>query len=211
MSPRRRRGSLRTRAPLIGITGPIGCGKSTVAAWLGERGATVIDADELTRTVMAPESAVARAVVARFGDRYVRPDGSIDRPALGRLVFSDADYLADLEAIVHPAIQEVLRRAVRAADEAHPPAIVLEAIKLVEGGEAAWCDEVWLIVCDPEQQLRRLLGRGMPEADARQRIQAQAESMPIWRTAATRIVDTTGDPGAVRVLVDAALDSTLTR
>jgi dephospho-CoA kinase len=211
VSARRRRGALHTRAPLIGLTGPIGCGKSTVAGWLSERGAAIIDADELTRTVMAPGSAVARDVVARFGEEYLRPDGSLDRPALGRLVFSDPSYLASLEAIVHPAIQEALRGAVQAADESNPAAIVLEAIKLVEGGEAAWCDEVWLIVCDPDRQLARLLGRGMPEVDARQRIHAQLDSMPVWRSVATRIIDTTGDPGAVRILVDAALDSTLAR
>ena len=116
----------------IGITGPIGCGKSAVAGWLGELGATVIDADELARESTAPGEPALDAVFDRFGERYRREDGSLDRAALGRLVFSDAAALADLEAIVHPAVRSRIEIAIAAAEAAGAPAIAVEAIKLVE-------------------------------------------------------------------------------
>ncbi len=86
---------------------------------------------------------------------------------------------------------------------------MLEAIKLVEAGHAPWCDEVWLVVCDPEAQLARLTGRGMDESDARQRIAAQAASLATWRSAATRTIRTDGPRDAVEPAVDAAFDEVL--
>jgi dephospho-CoA kinase len=206
-----RRGSLKTRAPLIGLIGPIGCGKSTVAGWLAERGAAVIDADQLTRSIMTPGSPVTDAIIARFGGEYRLADGSLDRPALGRLVFADPDRLAELEAIVHPAVARIEQDAIRAADAFRPAAIVIEAIKLVEAGHAGWCDEVWLVACDPEVQLARLIGRGMSDSDARQRIAAQSASLSLWRAAATRILCTDGDPASVQGLVAAAFEELLAR
>ena len=204
-------GTLGTRVPLIGLIGPIGCGKSTVAGWLATRGAAVIDADDLTREIMAPGTPVADAIVAGFGAEYRRPDGSLDRAALGRLVFADPVRLAELESIVHPAVANLLEGSIRAADSRGPAAIVLEAIKLVEAGHAPWCDEVWLIICDPETQLARLTGRGMDEPDARQRIAAQTVSLALWRAAATRTIRTDGPRDAVERAVDAALGHALTR
>lgn len=203
------RGPLGTRAPLIGLIGPIGCGKSTVAGFLAERGAAVIDADRLTRDLMSPGAPVTEAIVARFGESYRRPDGSLDRAALGRLVFSDPDRLAELESIVHPAVEHLERDAIRAADAGRPTAIALEAIRLVEAGHANWCDEVWLVLCDPEVQLGRLIGRGMAEADARLRIAAQVASLPVWRAAATRTIRTDGSLADVSYAVNAALDEFL--
>jgi dephospho-CoA kinase len=206
-----RRGTFQTRAPLIGLIGPIGCGKSTVAGWLAARGAAVIDADAVTRELMASGTPVAEAIIARFGEEFRRPDGSLDRTALGRLVFADPVRLAALEAIVHPAVAGMLQASIRAADSTGPRAIVLEAIKLVEAGHAPWCDEVWLIVCDAKAQLARLTGRGMPEPDARQRVAAQSASLPLWRAAATRTVSTDGSPAAVERAVDAAFAQALAR
>jgi dephospho-CoA kinase len=199
-----RRGTLGTRAPLIGLIGPIGCGKSTVAGWLAERGAAIVDADKLTRTVMTPGSAVTDAIVARFGGEFRLADGSLDRGALGRLVFAHPGRLAALEAIVHPAVALLEQEAIRAADALRPAAIVLEAIKLVEAGHAGWCDEIWLVDCEPAIQLARLTGRGMSEADARQRIAAQVASLSRWRSAATRILCTDGELATVEALVAAA-------
>ena len=206
-----RRGTLETRVPLIGLIGPIGCGKSTVAGWLAARGAAVIDADDLTREIMAPGTPVADAIVAGFGAEYRRPDGSLDRAALGRLVFADPVRLAELESIVHPAVAGLLEASIRAADSRGPAAIVLEAIKLVEAGHAPWCDEVWLVICDPETQLVRLTGRGMDEPDARQRIAAQAASLALWRAAATRTIRTDGPRDAVERAVEAALQEAVAR
>ena len=203
---RRQSGSLGTHSPVIGLIGPIGCGKSTVAARLAYRGAAVIDADALTRAVMSPGSALTASIVDHFGAEYRLPDGSLDRSSLGRLVFSDPARLAELESLVHPAVGELERDAIRAADAARPKAIVLEAIKLVEAGQAPWCDEVWLVVCAPEAQLARLVGRGMEESAARQRIAAQESSLPLWRGAATRIIRTDGSREEVDAIVDVALD-----
>jgi dephospho-CoA kinase len=196
---------------LIGLIGPIGCGKSTVAGWLAARGAAVIDADDLTRELMAPGTPVAEAIVERFGEEYRRPDGSLDRVALGRLVFADPERLAELESIVHPAVAGMLEASIRAADSGGPGAIVLEAIKLVEAGHAPWCDEVWLVVCDPKTQLARLAGRGMAEPDARQRIAAQAASLKLWRSAATRTIRTDGSRDVIERAVIGALGEVLAR
>jgi dephospho-CoA kinase len=182
----------------IGITGPIGCGKSAVAGWLGELGVTVVDADELARDSTAPGEPALDAVIDRFGERFRREDGSLDRAALGRLVFSDAAALADLEAIVHPAVRSRIEVAVAAAEAAGAPAIAVEAIKLVEGGLAQLCDEVWLVTCDPERQYERLLARGLEDAEATQRIAAQDDPARRLRPAATRVIDTSGDVGETR-------------
>ena len=176
----------------IGLTGPIGCGKSTVAGWLATRGAVAIDADEIARDVTAPGEPAHDAVLARFGDPVRGADGNLDRAALARLVFADPAALADLEAIVHPAVRPAILAAVEAADAGGAPAVVIEAIKLVEGGLAAICDEVWLVTCDPLVQRERLLARGATPDDADRRIDAQRGLVARLRPAASRVLDTTG-------------------
>ena len=137
-----RRGSLGTRAPVIGLIGPIGCGKSTVAGWLVARGSAIVDADRLTRDLMTPGAPVTESVLVRFGGEYRRPDGSLDRVALGRLVFADPPRLAELEAIVHPAVARLIRDAIRAADAGRPKAIVLEAIRRPGATRSGWSSAI---------------------------------------------------------------------
>ncbi len=192
----------------IGITGPIGCGKSTVAGWLGERsGVVVIDADVVAREVLEPGEPALDAVVARFGSELLRADGSLDRAALGRQVFADPGALADLEAIVHPAVRPRILAAMDRAATDGATAVVVEAIRLVEGGLAEICDEVWLVTCDREVQRARLVGRGSTEPDAEQRMAAQAGLAERVRPAATRVIDTSGERGQTRAIVDAAFDA----
>lgn len=176
----------------IGLTGPIGCGKSTVAGWLGELGARVIDADQVAREVTPPGSAELAAVVGEFGLSVLRSDGSLDRAALGRIVFSDSAALARLEAIIHPAVRPRILEAIEAAERDGAAAVVIEAIKLVEGGLAALCDEIWLVVCDPDAQRSRLAARGADPTDTEARIAAQSDLATRLAPAATRIIDTTG-------------------
>jgi dephospho-CoA kinase len=192
----------------IGISGPIGCGKSTVADWLGEApGVVVIDADDLAREVLAVGTPELAAVLARFGAGLGRPDGSLDRAALGRRVFGDPAALRDLEAIVHPAVRRGMLDRLSAAETAGAEAVVIEAIKLVEGGLGDLCDEIWLVTCDPSVQLEWVLARGSDVADARARIAAQGDIDGRLRLRATRVIDTSAEPAATRGLVEAAFDA----
>jgi dephospho-CoA kinase len=187
----------------IGITGPIGCGKSTVAGMLAERGARVIDADDVARATYQ-ERAVRDAVVARFGESVLLADGSIDRASLARIVFADQDALRDLEAIVHPAVRPRILASIDAAEARGAPAVVVEAIKLVEGGLAELCDEVWLVTCDAPIQRGRLRERGLAEDDAERRIAAQRHLRDRVEPVATRRVDTSGSLGDTRRQVEDA-------
>ncbi len=197
------------RALRIGLTGPIGCGKTTVAGWLAARGAQVVDADGLAHRATAPGEPALEAVIARFGEAFRRPDGSLDRAALGRLVFSDPSALGDLEAIVHPAVRRLIVAALAQAEEAGAPAVVLEAIKLVESGLAAVCDEVWVVTCRPQDQRERLRSRGWPVGDAEQRIAAQGDLAARLQPVATRLIRTDGPPEAAERAVAAAYEKAL--
>jgi dephospho-CoA kinase len=194
----------------IGLTGPIGCGKSTVARWLGTRpGVVVIDADHEARLALAPGTPEVEAVYGRFGPTLRRPNGELDRAALGRVVFKDPAALAALESIVHPAVRPRILAAIDGAGKGAADAVIIEAIKLVEGGLADLCDEVWLVTCDPSTQLERLVARGSDAADAAARIAAQGDIEGRLRPRVARVIDTTGGPIAVRSRVDALFDEVL--
>jgi dephospho-CoA kinase len=194
-----------SRTVRIGITGPIGCGKSQVARWLAERGSVVVDADVVAREVTAPGTRGHAAILRRFGAPVTAHDGTLDRAALGRLVFADAAALRDLEALVHPEVRPRILEAIADAEAAKAPAVVVEAIKLVEGGLAGLLDEVWLVTCDAASQHARLLARGMGQADASQRAAAQAGMVERLRPVATRVIDSSGSEAETRSIADAAL------
>ncbi len=160
---------------VIGLTGGIGSGKSTAAHLLAERGAVVVDADAIAREVIAPDGPAYRPVLERFGPGVVRGDGTIDRAALARIVFADPASLTDLNALVHPAVGDVVEA--RLADEAGGDRVViLDVPLLVETDRArARCAAVIVVDCPEDVAVRRLVEhRRMVEADVRSRMAAQA-------------------------------------
>jgi dephospho-CoA kinase len=205
-----KRGEAGMRVPVrIGLTGPIGCGKSTVAAMLAARGAAVVDADALARDVTEPGEPALSAIAERFGVSVLRSDGSLDRAALGRRVFADPAALRALEAIVHPAVRPRILAALEAAAASGVRAVVLEAIRLVEGGYVTLLDEVWLVTCGPAMQRERLAGRGVEAAEAGRRIAAQAGLLERAGPIAARIVNTDGPLSGTEVVVDHAFRAAL--
>ena len=203
---------------LIGLTGPIGCGKSTVAGWLASVGGRRIDMDALAREVTAQGTATLPAIRRRFGDGVFAADGSLDRAALAAIVFRDPAALADLERIVHPFVRERLVEEVASAGAAGVPFVVIEAIKLVESGIAAACDAVWVVDCGPAMQRARLSGRGVAPDDAERRMAAQgaglaerlvARVMSEWPSVPVRRLVTDGPEAEVRSVVEAALEEAL--
>jgi dephospho-CoA kinase len=158
---------------MVGLTGGIGAGKSAVAQRLAELGAVIIDADTLAREVIEPGTDGLAEVVAAFGEGVLRPDGSIDRPALGRIVFDDPQARVRLEGIVHPRVRARTAEIVATAD---PDAVVVNDVPLlVEAGLHRAYDVVIVVEAAESVRVARLVaGRGMTESDARARIAAQA-------------------------------------
>lgn len=192
--------SLVNRPLTIGLTGNIATGKSTVLAYLQQRGAAVIDADKLAHQTMMPGALAYNAIVAAFGPTVVARDGAIDRQALGAIVFTDAAKLAQLEAIVHPAVFELAQQVLAATTA---PVVVIEAIKLLESGRLLrLCDEVWVVVADETTQLRRLMEtRNMSEVEARRRMAAQSPQAEKVEQA-TRVIENNGDWHALHAQLD---------
>ena len=157
---------------LVGLTGGIGSGKSTVARFLGDHGAVIVDADVFARDAVRAGSDAFQAVVQRFGDEVVGADGELDRPKLASVVFADRAALADLEAIIHPEVRRMIADAIQAElDTDH--VVVLVNPLLIEMGAHRDCDVVVVISADPETQVARTVARGMDEADVRARLAAQ--------------------------------------
>lgn len=156
----------------VGLTGGVGSGKSTVAALLAEHGAVIIDADAIAREVVEPGTPGFDAVVARFGADVVGSDGRLDRPRLASIVFADEAALADLNGIVHPLIGQRTAELMAAAPDG--AVVVYDVPLLVENDLAAGFDVVVVVEAGLETRLERLEARGLPEADARARIAAQA-------------------------------------
>jgi dephospho-CoA kinase len=190
-----------TRPFVIGLTGNIATGKSTVAEMLANLGAEAIDADRVAHAVMRPGTPAHAAIVERFGSDVLRDDGAIDRARLGAQVFSDPQALQDLERIVHPAVIEEVERSI---EESPAEVVVVEAIKLLEAGMTGSCDAIWVTVCPAEERVRRLVEeRGMASADARQRVAAQPpQSEKVAR--ADVVIDTDVSLAATRAQVEAA-------
>jgi dephospho-CoA kinase len=157
---------------LIGLTGNIACGKSTVLRQLARLGAHTIDADERIHDILRKGGPAYEPVLAEFGPRILGEDGEIDRRELGRIVFADPAKLRRLEEIEHPIVRRVIEDEIRTAEE---PVVVLDAIKLIESGWADKCDAVWVVTCRREQQIERLVTtRGYSPQEAEERVNAQS-------------------------------------
>ncbi|MBM3672563.1 MAG: dephospho-CoA kinase [Actinobacteria bacterium] len=186
---------------LVGLTGGIGSGKSTVARLLAARGAHIVDADAVAREVVERGTPALAQLVERFGPEILAADGSLDRPALGRLAFADEQSRKDLEGITHPAINhEFLRRV----GEAPQDAIVVCDVPLIFESQQArnrMYREVIVVEAPKEVRLARLEERGVPRADAEQRMSMQATDEE-RRSIATHVLDNGGDHAALERQVD---------
>ncbi len=193
----------------IGLTGGIATGKSTAAAALRALGVLVVDADQVARQVVAVGSEGLAAVVARFGERVLLPDGALDRKGLGRLVVADAAARKELEGITHPRIRAAIAAQRDAAATAGEPVLVVEAALLVETGSWQHYDELWVVSCRPELQLARLMAReGLAEEQARAWLATQ---LPLAdkEAVATRVIRNDADVAALRSAVAHALQAAL--
>jgi len=178
---------------LVGLTGSIATGKSTVSRMFAHLGARVIDADLLAREVVMPGQPAYARIVEEFGPQVVQEDGSLDRKALGAVVFADAAKRKRLEEITHPAIGARQQRILSVLDEeAFEGVVIWDAALLFEGGGVAKMDRVVVVYADPETERRRLTERdGLSDADARARIASQ---MPVGEKAklADHVIDNSG-------------------
>ena len=188
---------------ILGITGNIACGKTAVGKMLLKLGAErYIDADAVVHKLYESGQPIAVRVAQAFGQGVMAPDGSVDRKALGALVFQDAEAMRRLEAIVHPAVGQALLEEL---SQVSPSGVaVIDAVKLLEGGSGALCQSKWLVVCPEEQELARLMARNhLSEEEARARLRAQPPLAP--RLALVdEVIDNSGSLAQTRRQVEAA-------
>lgn len=186
-----------------GLTGGIASGKSTVAAMLRERGFPVLEADEISRALIEPGGAAFEEVLARFGREIVDADGKINRGRLGAMVFRDPGKLQNLNGILHPKVEEeLLRRLVELEKSGAVAVAFVEAALIFEAGMDKRLDGVVVAWCLPEQQVARLMERGISEAEARQRMATQMPAQRKLALAAEKI-DCSGSIEETRSQVDA--------
>jgi len=162
---------------VIGLTGGIGSGKSTVAQFLAELGAVIIDADKVSHEAMENDAKMQRELVAAFGKQIISPDGDIDRGKLGAIVFHDAEARSRLNRITHPRIYELVRARLREYQEQGVAVVVLEVPLLLEADWVALVDDIWVTVASEAAVLNRLTERaGLSKADSLARIRSQLPS-----------------------------------
>jgi dephospho-CoA kinase len=189
---------------VVGLTGGIGTGKSTVSKMLRELGATVIDADEATRAVQAPGSPGLRRLVDEFGNGIITPEGELDRAALADIVFQDPAARERLNGIVHPLVRQWMAERQQEAAERDDPVVVMDIPLLFESRGAGAFETVIVVYAPEEVAVRRLVAkRGIREDQARARIAAQ---MPIEekRRLASHVIDNTGSLAELRREVERA-------
>lgn len=185
----------------VGLTGGIGCGKSTVAGMMRDLGCRIIDADAISRNLAEPGQPAYDEIIAAFGTEILLADGRLDRAKIAHLVFADASKLSKLNKILHPrVIAEEERQLVELARTEPHAVAVIEAALLIEAGHHKFLERLIVVWCRTEQQIERLTnpqGRAMSREDAMQRIAAQ---MPLdeKRRMATDEIDNSGSPAATQ-------------
>ncbi|GLX67028.1 dephospho-CoA kinase [Paenibacillus glycanilyticus] len=187
----------------IGLTGGIATGKSTVAAMLVERGALLVDADQVAREVVMPGEPALEAVASLFGQAVIHTDGTLDRKALGGIVFNNSELLAQLESILHPAIRGRMQLRIRQYEEQHPRQLVVADIPLLyETGQEGLYDGVMVVYVPQQLQLERLMERnGLQEQEAQRRIGLQMD-IEQKRSRADWVIDNSGSLETTRRQVD---------
>jgi dephospho-CoA kinase len=161
---------------LIGLTGNIATGKSTILQLAQEQGALTLDADAAVHEILATDPGAQQAIVDAFGPEIRQPDGAINRVAMASIVFSDEDSLSLLEQILHPRVR---RRLFKKIDRSAQDVVLIEAIKLLEGGLSDECDQIWVTRCSVATQVERLMTyRDLDEETALMRINAQSSQRP---------------------------------
>lgn len=185
---------------VVGLTGGIGAGKSTVSAMLAERGAAIVDADVIARDLQSPGSPVVLAMAERFGDHIVRDDGSLDRAAVAEIVFNDEQALKDLNGIVHPAMQDEIQRQID--EHAGTDRVVVLDFPLLGENPRKGLAATIVVDIPVETAVERLVEqRGMDESDARARITSQI-SREERLASATHVIDNGGDRDALERRID---------
>ena len=184
----------------VALTGGAATGKSYVLEQCNKLGVPTLIADNLAHGVTAAGTEATAAIATRFGADVIAPDGSVDRNALGAIVFADADARRDLETIVHPAVYRAIQVGLRAFEKSGDPLAVVEIPLLYESGHADDFDRVIVTACSDETQLRRLMDRGLSEIRARQVVAAQ---MPTAEKTARAdfVINTDGDKADTAVHV----------
>jgi dephospho-CoA kinase len=183
---------------VIGLTGGIASGKSTVSRMLKRLGAHIIDADAVVRELMTPGQPTHADIVRAFGAGVLDPDGTIDRRRLGRMVFADPSLLAQLNAITHPRVIQAIQARLGDLERQGQRVAVVDAPLLIEAGMTGMVDEVWVVAVDPATQVRRLMSRDhYSRREAVQRLRAQ---LPLEEKVkhATRVIDNTGSLARTR-------------
>ena len=186
---------------IIGLTGNIATGKTTVMKIVAEKGALTLDADKIVHYILENDASMQAAIAVAFGSDVRRKDGSIDRAKLAAIVFSDPAALRDLELMLHPAVRVDLIERISRSDAG---IVIIEAIKLLEGSLKEMCQTIWVTSCQPERQIERLMiCRGLDDESAVLRVNAQS-SQEEKIAQADVVIDTGGTLGETREQVDAA-------
>lgn len=190
------------RPCLVGLTGGLASGKSTVAVMLGRRGVPIFDADAAVHRLYRAGEAGARAVAREFGEETLAQDGSVDRQALARRVVGDHGALDRLNDLIHPLVRTATVHWLDELDP-QPPAAVVEAALLVETGSWRHYDALIVVWCEPEQQIRRAVARGMDEDQAKGLLAAQL-GLEDKRAVADVVIDNSGSLEELVMAVDEA-------